>query len=173
MGSAVAIFLITFVVITATVPPIRAAVFDFIIRMYDTHADISNYSEGEVGTASNELIDDVYSVKLDKEHMITYLPKGFFATLENKDIAGITRDYYDKNDNCIMFNQMIDDAGVSIDTENAEITNVDINGIDAIMSIKSKDKTISITWKKGEYFINLTSVGVDKEEILKVARSIK
>lgn len=173
-GSAVAVFIISMVIITATVPPVRAAALEFFIKMYDTHTDISNYNTGELATTSEGQTDnDKFAVKLNKEYGITYLPEGFSIVTESKDSMGVIRDYYNEKNDCIMYEQMTYNATISIDTENAEVSTVDINGKEAVMSIKESNQSINIIWKLDDYFINLSTIGISKEEALKVARSVQ
>ncbi len=172
-GSIVAVVLFFLIIITATVPTVRAAVIDFYMKIENTHTDISNYPEDEIITENESQSPGKYTIQLDKEYNITYLPEGFFMTSESKDMAGISKDYYDNGNNCIMFNQMVEESAISIDTENAETSYVDINGTNALMAIKTSEKTINVTWKKDNYFMSVISVGVSEEELLKVVRSIK
>lgn len=171
-GSAVAVILIALIIITTTVPTVRAAAFNFFFRMEKSHTDISNYSDDEVITGNASHSDNnKYIIKFDKEYEVTYLPEGFEIISQTITPAGIDIDYADANNNIIMMSQDVIEASISIDTENAEVYSCDVNGYTAMVSVK-KNKIVVI-WKVDGYFISISGKGVSEDEMLKVARSIK
>ena len=98
------------------------------------------------------------------------MPEGFQIEKEEKTSRLLSINYkYD--DKYILFMQENDSTTVNIDTENAIVDYVDINGENAILS--EKEDTINITWRKEDYFLHLSSKGLEKKELIKVAKSIK
>ena len=64
----------------------------------------------------------------------------------------------------------------SIDTENAKVEYVDINGKRAMYVEKEYEEignTNKLLWKENDYFIEVEGIGVTKEELVKVAESVK
>ena len=85
-------------------------------------------------------------------------------------------EYADGNDNSITLGQNIDTTTYSIDTENAKVEYLDINGKKAMYVEKEYEEignTNKLLWKEDDYFIGLDGIGVTKEELVKVAESVK
>ena len=175
-GSILMIVFAAMIASFVTMPTVRAAVFDFFYKVEKDHTDVSAEQEGYVYSAKDETGErNPFHIRLEKEYEITYLPKGFFITLDHKDAVGIDREYTDSNDNLIMYSQTAEETAMSLDTENADVKNIDINGKTAMMTVKKEKQssTIGIVWKMNSCFISITFLNVNEEEALKVARSVK
>ena len=75
-----------------------------------------------------------------------------------------------------LIGQNIDTTTYSIDTENAKVEYLDINGKKAMYVEKEYEEignTNKLLWKEDDYFIGLDGIGVTKEELVKVAESVK
>lgn len=169
VAAVVAIVLIAANVSVVSVPAMRQAALGFLTKTYDTHTEIKKETS-EKSQESKIKKDDRFNIVFDKEYEITYLPDDFHILSISKSSMGINKDFTDGKDKLIMFSQNVDDMVFNVDTEDANIKNVDINGQEAFMSVNGLE--ITITWRVGDYFIQLLSNGVEEQEILKVAKSI-
>lgn len=82
-------------------------------------------------------------------------------------------EYRDKNTNnlALYFFEMHITSQYHIDTENAEVTNLKINGYDAVLSSKKKRHTI--TWFDGKHIFEVVTKNRTKEETIKIAENVK
>ena len=64
-------------------------------------------------------------------------------------------------------------AAISVDTENAEIKDIDINGIQAMLLKKDEDIQIMWTLYDKSEFISLLGTGINEEDIIRVARNLR
>lgn len=103
----------------------------------------------------------------------TYIPKGYEMWEEGylKE-SWIYSMYYLKNKKqYITFQQTVLGGTISIDSENTERKEVEINGWKGQMNYKKNKKTL--IWATNEYAFVMAHVGnISEEEILKVARSV-
>ena len=113
---------------------------------------------------------------MDGRIQCTYLPEGFSALTLSCNTLSRYIEYADGNDNSITLGQNIDTTTYSIDTENAKVEYLDINGKKAMYVEKEYEEignTNKLLWKEDDYFIGLDGIGVTKEELAKVAESVK
>ena len=66
---------------------------------------------------------------------------------------------------------MSEDSTLQVDTEGAKVEYVDINGNKALVS--EEGNYIVITWKEDEYFFELSANEIDKDTVIKIAKSTK
>lgn len=169
-ATALGVLLLIFNVSVVSVPAMKEKTLEFFMKTYNDHTDIGKYPGEKVEDVKN-VSDDRFTIKLSKEYEITYLPKGFKMTNMNKDEAGWEANYYNE-DEVITFSQSsLNGTDLSIDTENTKNTYVDINGQQAFVT--EKDEQISVTWRVDENIIRVTSIGVKKAELIKVAKSVE
>lgn len=169
-ATALGVLLLIFNISVVSVPAMKEKTLEFFMKTYDDHTDIGKYPGEKVEDVKN-VSDDRFTIKLSKEYEITYLPKGFKLTNMNKDETGWNADYYNE-DKLITFSQSsLNGTDLSIDTENTKNTYVDINGQQAFVT--EKDEQISVTWRVDENIIRVTSIGVKKAELIKVAKSVE
>ena len=169
-ATALGVLLLIFNISVVLVPAMKEKTLEFFMKTYDDHTDIGKYPGEKVEDVKN-VSDDRFTIKLSKEYEITYLPKGFKLTNMNKDETGWNADYYNE-DKLITFSQSsLNGTDLSIDTENTKNTYVDINGQQAFVT--EKDEQISVTWRVDENIIRVTSIGVKKAELIKVAKSVE
>jgi hypothetical protein len=169
---AAAVILIVFNISMFTVPAVKQVALDFMTKAEKTHTVI-NKEDGERNTVENATNYEKYRVKMEEEYQITYLPEGFYAAKEERMLQKISMDYKNINDEnkMICFSQNKENTTVNADTENAVVDYVDINGEKALLA--QKNDVINITWKIGKYFISITSQEIDRDELIKVAKSVK
>lgn len=164
------VLLLIFNISVVSVPAMKEKTLEFFMKTYDDHTDIGKYLGEKVEDVKN-VSDDRFTIKLSKEYEITYLPEGFKLGDMSKDETGWEAYYYNE-DEVITFSQSsLNGTDLSIDTENTKNTYVDINGQQAFVT--EKDEQISVTWRVDENIIRVTSIGVKKAELIKVAKSVE
>lgn len=169
-ATALGVLLLIFNVSVVSVPAMKEKTLEFFMKTYNDHTDIGKYPGEKVEDVKN-VSDDRFTIKLSKEYEITYLPEGFKLGDMSKDETGWEANYYNE-DEVITFRQSsLNGTDLSIDTENTKNTYVDINGQQAFVT--EKDEQISVTWRVDENIIRVTSIGVKKAELIKVAKSVE
>lgn len=169
-STALGVLLLIFNVSVVSVPAMKEKTLEFFMKTYNDHTDIGKYPGEKVEDVKN-VSDDRFTIKLSKEYEITYLPEGFKLGDMSKDETGWEANYYNE-DEVITFSQSsLNGTDLSIDTENTKNTYVDINGQQAFVT--EKDEQISVTWRVDENIIRVTSIGVKKAELIKVAKSVE
>ena len=164
-ATALGVLLLIFNVSVVSVPAMKEKTLEFFMKTYNDHTDIGKYPGEKVEDVKN-VSDDRFTIKLSKEYEITDLPEGF-----KLGETGWEANYYNE-DEVITFSQSsINGTDLSIDTENTKNTYVDINGQQAFVT--EKDEQISVTWRVDENIIRVTSIGVKKAELIKVAKSVE
>ena len=169
-ATALGVLLLIFNFSVVSVPAMKEKTLEFFMKTYNDHTDIGKYPGKKVEDVKN-VSDDRFTIKLSKEYEITYLPEGFKLGDMSKDETGWEANYYNE-DEVITFSQSsLNGTDLSIDTENTKNTYVDINGQQAFVT--EKDEQISVTWRVDENIIRVTSIGVKKAELIKVAKSVE
>ena len=169
-ATALGVLLLIFNVSVVSVPAMKEKTLEFFMKTYNDHTDIGKYPGEKVEDVKN-VSDDRFTIKLSKEYEITYLPEGFKLGDMSKDETGWEANYYNE-DEVITFSQSsLNGTDLSTDTENTKNTYVDINGQQAFVT--EKDEQISVTWRVDENIIRVTSIGVKKAELIKVAKSVE
>lgn len=169
-ATALGVLLLIFNVSVVSVPAMKEKTLEFFMKTYNDHTDIGKYPGEKVEDVKN-VSDDRFTIKLSKEYEITYLPEGFKLGDMSKDETGWEANYYNE-DEVITFSQSsLNGTDLSIDTENTKNTYVDINGQQDFVT--EKDEQISVTWRVDENIIRVTSIGVKKAELIKVAKSVE
>lgn len=169
-ATALGVLLLIFNISVVSVPAMKEKTLEFFMKIYNDHTDIGKYPGEKVEDVKN-VSDDRFTIKLSKEYEITYLPEGFKLGDMSKDETGWEANYYNE-DEVITFSQSsLNGTDLSIDTENTKNTYVDINGQQAFVT--EKDEQISVTWCVDENIIRVTSIGVKKAELIKVAKSVE
>ena len=169
-ATALGVLLLIFNISVVSVPAMKEKTLEFFMKTYNDHTDIGKYPGEKVEDVKN-VSDDRFTIKLSKEYEITYLPEGFKLGDMSKDETGWEANYYNE-DEVITFSQSsLNGTDLSIDTENTKNTYVDINGQQAFVT--EKDEQIIVTWRVDENIIRVTSIGVKKAELIKVAKSVE
>ncbi len=169
-ATALGVLLLIFNISVVSVPAMKEKTLEFFMKIYNDHTDIGKYPGEKVEDVKN-VSDDRFTIKLSKEYEITYLPEGFKLGDMSKDETGWEANYYNE-DEVITFSQSsLNGTDLSINTENTKNTYVDINGQQAFVT--EKDEQISVTWRVDENIIRVTSIGVKKAELIKVAKSVE
>lgn len=166
---AAAAILIIFNMSIISVPAVKQVVVNFLMKSGKTHTTIyiDNKERNTVEDSTN------YRLLMEEEYTITYLPEELYIVKEERTSRTITRRYENSDDDSqmIIFSQENDGATINLDTENAIVDYVDINGINALLS--QKGDTINIIWRTDKYYISITSQNIEKDELIKIAKSVK
>ena len=147
----------TATVVFAVSPTARAKMKNTIRNVYETHTDF-NYT-GD--TQSPE----------ELEITTGWLPEGFSVQDEGSIGTHTWEDYINATGDTINIQKSYP-ISMAVDTENADITYIDIQGYDAIFITKNDE--VRVLWlntdKNVVYFIN--SEGLPPDTILKIAENI-
>jgi intracellular sulfur oxidation DsrE/DsrF family protein len=160
ISSRVAIILLTlsvaFTVCTLSVEAFRVKVFNLFQDTKDNYTEVK---------AEEEIDQEVKGY-----YYPNYLPEGF--TVENnKDLKSIRIIHFAKDDEIITFIQAQNESSFHLDTENAEVSDLFVNG-NAGLLIIIKDKTTTVFWNNNEMSFSISGY-INKEEIIKIAENIE
>lgn len=170
----VAAVMIVFNISVVSVPAMRSATLGFLVKESKIATHIQ--SNNAIKENNSWLNKDKFDIEWTEEYNVTYLPEGFSALTSSCSTLSRYIEYADGNDNSITLEQDIDTTTYSIDTENAKVEYLDINGKKAMYVEKEYEEignTNKLLWKEDDYFIGLDGIGVTKEELVKVAESVK
>lgn len=153
-----AIFLIILVVCAVTIVSVeafRVPVFNLFIK--------DNVKSTDISVAPNETVQEYETKTL-------YIPTGYELTA-TEDLVDITKYiYFNAEGESIFINRYSLGGSFGIDTENAETGQVDINGSEALYSVKNG--LTFLTFKTNEYAY-LIQAPVELSEVIKIAESIR
>jgi hypothetical protein len=121
----------------------------------------------EVGSRTD---DFVYPPDWSEYDVPDYLPDGFLK-FEAKEVGVIKiLNYSNSNGGFIRFSQS-DRGEIFIDSEDAAIEEIDINGLEGELIKKHGQKTLF--WHRNNRMYLIVSYGVSDEELIKIAESLK
>ncbi|MGO1818897.1 MAG: DUF4367 domain-containing protein [Senegalia sp. (in: firmicutes)] len=157
------IFLILFISIatlTVTVDAFRVRLFNTIIKNTEKYLDIEVNEESQTNNIEQN-IDGFYELE--------YIPNGF--ELNYVEDLGDTKivNYINNKNEEILFNQSPNGTNFQLDSEDAEIKEVDIMGSEGII-IKKEDRT-TLFWNNEEYSFYLLST-INEKELISMAKSL-
>lgn len=142
-----------------SVEALRTRAFKVIKEIYKELTSISFIVD-------NDIEDVDFVVKKPK-----YIPEGFKQIDINELNTMVLVVYEDGTGNQIVYHQAyIMNNKIILDTEDAEIIDIEINGYDG--QIISNRGQIQLIWFDEEYYFNISST-IDKEEIIKIAKGLK
>lgn len=165
VGKKVACIAIVFFIASATtvmsVDALRNAVFNFFINVFSTHSDIKTVDDDQ----HPDIIEDIYEITYDlsdftndfNNHQIDYRLTGYLKSNTNNQI-----DFY-------QFTKAAFD--VHINTEDATITHLNINGYDALYYFNNQGMH-NLIWDNG-YYVFMVSSNLSKEETFEIAKSVR
>jgi hypothetical protein len=105
-------------------------------------------------------------------YYLSYLPEGYTMTESNNTTGNIAFIFYKNEEgDQIAFQQYFTQTNMQIDTENAKVTNVSVNGEDAILVEKEDFKIM--TWLTVDRAIYLETHNLPYHEVLKIADNMK
>lgn len=166
----VAVALFAFNISVVSVPAMRQFITNFLIEITDTHSKIK-ISDSEAKGREKSLKNNKYRIKFDKEYSVNYLPEGYYIESEKKNPVMLMTNFENKKGEKIVFQQYLDHTVANLDSENSKIEYIDINGNTAILYMENNYKTI--IWKADKAFLEIMADNISREEIIKIAMSVK
>lgn len=165
--TAVAVILILINISIVSVPGLREVILNF--KMSSSATNTKIISDNSKSSIYNEENSE-YSIGADDTYKITYIPDGFNLTKSQSTTR--IKDYeYSCGNKSFIFSQMLESSTLQVDTEGANVEYVDINGNKALVS--EEKNYIVVTWKQDEYFFEITANEIDKDTVIKMAKSTK
>lgn len=158
--------LILSVTLITSVDAIRVKFFNLFIEEKNEYSEIiidNDSNSGSIDTLKND-------AALKNCYIPGYIPKGF--NIENiiKQNGETIIVFKNGNSSSLVFEQSSDlNRDYMVDTENAEIETMEIQGWEAM--VITKDKIITILWDNNERLFNVYGQ-ISKEDILKFCESI-
>ena len=153
-----AVFLIVLVVCAVTIVSVeafRVPVFNLFIK--------DNVKSTDISVAPNETVQE-------HETKTLYIPAGYELT-STEDLVDTTKYiYFNAEGESIFINRYSLGGSFGIDTEDAETGQIDINGSEALYSVKNG--LTSLTFKTNDYAY-LIQAPVELSEVIKIAESIR
>lgn len=159
------VFILLFSVSVFTVQAVRTEVLNMILHMED------KYTEIRLGDKENIIGDNLY-INWVNAYAPVYIPEGYsIRSLSNgKNIKTI--EYTNENEGIIIFHQMDENVTNTIDTEDAEIEKVTIQGKEGLLI--NKNGLITAAWNTDLYMFTLSAKAEElhDEDVLKIAESV-
>lgn len=143
-----------------SVDAVRDTVFGFIMNIFEDHSDISFEDDGK----HPDTIQDIYEIGYDmSDYEISF-------EVNNDKMRSV--EYMDNKGNSIVFEQYVEDAfNLRINTEDATVSHIDLNGYDA-MYYYDNNSFNNLIWDNGQYIFYISS-NLTKEKTISVAESVK
>lgn len=163
LGKRVAcIAIIIIVASSVTVLSVRAfrvAVANFFISIYEKFSTVESVDD----SSAPETIEEIYAITCGlEEYKIVY---------EDADERQRTITYV-FGEQVVSFSQYtIDSYNMNINTEDTEITTIDINGSEAIYYFDNNDYS-NIIWNNGTYIIKMSS-NISQDALIDMAKSVQ
>lgn len=153
------VFLIASSVTIMSVDALRNRIADLFVKQSKDHS-IIRYEGNDISPSS---IEDIYE--------ITYDLSGFEVIgNECNDFRRFTA--YAKDDTAIYFKQYVKEFyDVNVNTEDAELSTITINGHEAIYFLNNL-QYYHLIWDNGDYIISLSS-NIGKDALIDIAESVK
>lgn len=141
------------------VDALRNAFSDFFVSIYEKFSIVQPVEDDSAPTTLEEIYEITYNIN---DFKIDYYDKNEYSRC-------IT---YVKDDTAIYFSQYTKNMyNPNINTEDAEILAIDINGHEAIYFIDNNNYC-NIIWDNGDYIIGLGS-NIDKNILIEMAKSVQ
>lgn len=144
----------------ANVEAIRVKVMQLLIDIQEDHTELS--------FVEDENAEFYVPENWKGRYYPSYIPEGFSLT-EQSVLARWVR-YQDKMGVDIMFSEYDENDAVNVNSENAELSYVEINGRNVFV-IERDDMTIATWALEDRYFV--VETGLSKEEALNIVRNVK
>ena len=155
--------------VMAASPSLRTRVLNFTMRVFDDHTDVYLDGQGEKTTSADQF--------KDCEIAADWLPEGFSLEEVYRDNRGIRHDYETETGAQLMV-QLFWKPGmrVGVDTEDAEVRQIEIQGNSAMLSDKvlsTGARQIILAWGDDMNFLWLIlGKDVPEEDVVRVGESV-
>ena len=168
----VAVIIIAFISISAvtilSVDALRDFFKDLFVNIFSDHSHVVANTEPEVGESSLTI---TYPEKIESKYEIAYDLSGYEKTVYSDDEMSVEIGYVNGEKSIDYSQYPVSHYDVFLNTEDAEIEHIDINGHDA-MFFMDNNGYYSITWNNGEYIIQI-SANLNKDEFIDIAKSVQ
>ena len=147
------------------IKPVRMKIASFIVTVFDKGSSIGQSTDKKAKT----IITEFYTP--------AFIPDGYIFVDEKitryDDGTIFSRTLiYEKGEKKLMFDQIPAHGGMTINTENAEITKIKINGIECLYARKTDH--IYVAWENEGYKFLLTlHEDISENTIIKIIESVK
>lgn len=148
--------------IAMSIPPVRAAFFNAIVKFFEEYLTIAYISEAP----APEIIEEVRDIKpLDED---------WEKSVSEDDLIRRVL-YYENGKIVLLYKQsVIDDVEMRIDKEAAVVKEVEVEKYRAYLIFKLDKQVYSLSWKDEEYKYSLETITpeISKEELIALAETV-
>ncbi len=181
LAVAIAAALILMTLLIGCVPRLREAIYNAIVEWYNECFSVryedpdgkekeTGYEE-ESTTEAESIVAPTYIKNVRKP---TDLPEGVWEDVLSENNTQITIDYYMGDEYLFSFVQSIlKPIDKYVDSEDINVTYIDINGNNATVVEHTGKKEISIIWSDSEYSYYIFSTECDLDALVQYAKSVK
>lgn len=105
---------------------------------------------------------------------VGWVPDGFALESYGGDTANAWYQYINSEGALLYIDYMTTSgSNISVDTEDAEVDQVNVHGEDAILVIKEEEIQLAWPVKENSAFIGIVSLGIDRDDLIRVADSLE
>ncbi|MCM1363260.1 MAG: DUF4367 domain-containing protein, partial [Clostridiales bacterium] len=141
------------------VDALKNAFSDFFVNTYKKFSTVQPVEDDSAPTTLEEIYEITYNIN-------------DFEIIDNEEDEYRRDIFYLKDDTVIYFSQETKNKyNHDVNTEDAEILTIDINGHEAIYFIDNNDYC-NIIWDNGDYIISLGS-NIDENTLIQMAKSVQ
>ena len=181
LAVAIAAAVIVMSLLIGCVPRIREAIYNAIVEWYNDYFSVryedpdglekETGHEEESTTEAESVAAPTYIVSVRKP---TNLPEGVWEDVIVENNTQIMVDYYIGDEYLFSFTQsLLKPIDKYVDTEDVDITHVEINGYDATVAEYLDKKEIYVLWNDSEYSYHIFSTECDLDTLIEYAKSVK
>lgn len=159
---AVMLVILTAVCAFAAFPEIRTGILNTIVKTFENHTEFEFSSGTDSATQQ-------YEVKPE------WLPEGFTLSQSGSDYFSVWQLYTgtdDPNSSIYITKDKIEDQSLSVDTENASIQKLSIQGYESTLITKETWSCILLTIPEEGALIHIETEGVATDDTVKIAENI-
>lgn len=148
-------------------PELMEKVWNLVVTVSEKDTQFSFEPVDSNNTSESYIDSEITDISIE------WLPEDFYFQIEERMDLHLSYSFSDYENNEIHIEKAIDSPTFSIDTENANVENIQIQGFDAVLS--EKDDTVIIAWANElrETVYCVTGIGVKKDDVIKIAKSIR
>ena len=172
------------------VPKWRRAIFNAILEWYDNYFAVTyedpdaapaetRHPETTAAEPAESSPDEPAEIKavptyIEEVRKPRELPDGVWEDVLAQTSTGINIDYYSNEEYLFSFSQRVLKVNdKAIDSEDATVTYIKINGNDATIVKYANKSELNILWDDGEYTYHVFSTECDAETLIMYAKSVK
>ncbi len=157
----IAVILIASFSTIMSVDALRNAFKDFFMSIFSTHSEITAIDD--LCTSSPDTIQSIYEITYDlNQYQIDY-----------EDFTNLSRNIVYRKDNIYIdyYQYVKSEYNMGLNTENATISTIDINGYEAVYYFDNNGHH-NLIWDNGDYVIMISS-NIGKSELMGIAKSVQ